>query len=74
MSRENRVDWIILLRENNTIRKVGSVNVSQLNTDNPEIGILIGSSFMGKHIGRHSVSLVLKWLKNIGYKKHMREY
>lgn len=70
MSRENRVDWIILLRENNTIRKVGSVNVSQLNTDNPEIGILIGEFFLwGKHIGRHSVSLVLKWLKNIGYKK-----
>jgi RimJ/RimL family protein N-acetyltransferase len=72
--RENRIDWMILIEENNVARRIGSVNVSQLDTDNPEIGVFIGElRLWGKHIGRYAVLCVLRWLKNIGHKRtHVR--
>lgn len=74
ISRENRIDWMILIEESNIVRRIGSVNVSQLDTDNPEIGVFIGELCLwGKHIGRYLVLRVLKWLKNMEYKRtHVR--
>jgi len=72
-SRTNRVDWIIVLidSDNSTIqRMVGSINVSKLDTKNPEIGIYIGEITMwGRGLARTSILLVLRWLKSMGYKR-----
>ena len=63
--RKNRQDWIIYYLG----RKVGSVNATFLDTDCPEIGILIGElTLWGSGVGGKAVSLVLEWLKENNYK------
>ncbi len=68
-SREDRIDWIIILHEGDSPRAVGSVNASRLSSGNPEIGIYIGEfTLWGKGIGRNSILLIIEWLKNMGYR------
>ena len=75
ISRNNRIDWMILIEESNIARRVGSVNISQLDTDNPEVGVFIGELFLwGKNIGRYSVLHMLKWAKIWGIKEPTQEY
>ncbi len=67
-ARSNRVDWIILLHENEESIPVGSVNCTDLMTDSPEIGLYVGATnHWGKSIGRESVRLTLEWIKSRGY-------
>jgi len=67
-SRENRIDWIILLDDGKKVRKVGSVNVSNLSQKNPEVGIFIGEiTAKGKGIATTALKLVKQWLKARGY-------
>lgn len=69
-SRKNRKDFMIVVKDKVTSRKIGTLNISRLETDVPEIGILIGEiNAQGKGIGSAAVQLGLKWLKNHGYKK-----
>ena len=69
-SRRNRRDWIIVLHEGERTRDVGSVNVSSLDTNNPQVGVYIGETELwGRGIARHSVSLAVEWLSDNGYRK-----
>lgn len=69
-ARRNRVDWIILLHNNNELIPVGSINCAELNSDSPEIGLFIGdTSQWGKAIGKTSVRLVALWLSKRGYER-----
>lgn len=68
-SRDNRVDWIISLHGEEHSRDVGSVNVSFMDNDTPEIGIYIGEvTLWGRGVARSAISLVINWLKILGYK------
>jgi RimJ/RimL family protein N-acetyltransferase len=68
--RKNREDFIVELRENGAWRKVGTINVNNLDSDMPEIGILIGElTLQGKGVGGQSLKLCLDWLKIFGYTK-----
>jgi RimJ/RimL family protein N-acetyltransferase len=70
ISRVNRRDWMILIKERNITRRVGSVNITRLDTDNPEVGVFIGELCLwGKNIGRCAVLHVLKWAKSMAYKR-----
>ena len=67
-SRTNRADLIIHYKGDDGWRKVGSVNISGLSGDSPEIGVFVGEiTLMGKGIGKHSVRLALNWLEEKGY-------
>lgn len=69
-SRINRRDWMILITEGNITRRVGSVNLSRLETDNPEVGVFIGElNLWGKNIGKSAVLEVVKWVQNMGRKR-----
>lgn len=69
-NRKNRVDFIIFFKESKRWRKVGSINLSRLETELPEIGIIIGEMTLhGNGIGTKALSLGLEWLKDAGYKK-----
>lgn len=68
-SRENRIDWMILYKQNKEWRKVGSVNAKNLSGKTPEVGVFIGETTLwGKGLGKKAVSLVLDWLSEKGYK------
>lgn len=68
ISRKNRKDWIILLKEHEQWRKIGSINVSDLDKPHPEIGIFIGEiGLWGRHIGRNATKIIVDWLKKKNY-------
>lgn len=67
-SRKNRIDWIINLRYNSHWRKIGSINISKLTDEKPEIGLFIGElTSWGSGYGKKAVKLALKYLKNTNY-------
>ena len=46
------------------------MNVSSLDGDAPEIGVLVGEvTLWQRGVGRQAVALVLRWLESAGYKK-----
>lgn len=66
--RKHRIDFIIEHKEK-TWRKVGTVNISQLDAAFPPIGILVGElTLQGKGIGSQALELAMVWLKRKGYK------
>jgi len=65
-SRKNRIDWIVIYEN----RKVGLVNINNLDSATPEIGIRIGeTSLWGKGVGAESIKLAIEWLVVGGYKE-----
>jgi len=69
-SRENRIDWIVYMHDGEWQRAVGSVNVTNLDTNTPEVGVYIGEiTLWGRGVGKNSVFLVMDWLKKMKYKK-----
>lgn len=69
-SRKNRKDYIIIAHNGLSSHKVGTINFTRLNTESPEIGILIGElSAQGKGLGVRALRLGLDWLKQKGYRK-----
>lgn len=67
-NRRDRIDWIINYDDGKRPRKVGSINVSSIASQRPEVGIFIGEiSLMGRGIGKMALSLVIDWLENEGY-------
>jgi len=69
-SRLNRKDYIILIKEDGVTRKIGTINFSRLDTQIPEIGILVGElRAHGTGIGSKSLQLGLDWLKRKRYKR-----
>jgi RimJ/RimL family protein N-acetyltransferase len=69
-NRKNREDFIIYYLEDKKWRKVGSLNVSALNTEYPEVGIIIGElTAHHKGIGSKALSLGIAYLKKKGYTK-----
>ncbi|MBD3350509.1 MAG: GNAT family N-acetyltransferase [Candidatus Lokiarchaeota archaeon] len=67
--RTNREDFIIIYNGEFRKRKIGTVNITHLDTDYPEIGILIGEiSFWGKGAGKNTLKLALEFIKNKAYK------
>jgi len=70
LKRTHREDFLILLQEEDQTRKVGSINISKLNTEYPEIGVLVGElSIQGKGVGKKAVRLALNRLKELGHNK-----
>lgn len=73
-NRKHRVDFIILLSEEKKWRKVGTLNLSELDTDSPAIGILIGElTLQHKGVGSKALQLALQWLKTKKYAKACAE-
>jgi RimJ/RimL family protein N-acetyltransferase len=67
-SRENRRDWIICLNEDDRWRDVGSVNVSGLDTDIPEVGVYVGEvTAYGNGIASSAVEFAVEWLRGRDY-------
>ena len=67
-NRQHRKDWIIVLQDGGWIRKVGSLSVTDLSQDVPEMGLYIGEvSLQGRGIGRKAIVLATDWLKKRGY-------
>jgi RimJ/RimL family protein N-acetyltransferase len=67
-NRRNREDYIINVQEKNKKRKVGNINLSQLNTPQPEIGIIIGElTLYGKGVASQAVKLGLHRLVDLGH-------
>jgi RimJ/RimL family protein N-acetyltransferase len=65
--RKNRKDWIISVTGS---RRVGSVNVSSLDTETPEVGIYIGEvTSQSKGIGTFAILWACQWLKQKEYKQ-----
>jgi len=69
-TRKNRLDWIIYYTDDTGTRKVGSVNITHLSDEVPEIGVFIGEvTLMGRGIGKQSVKMALNWLRSNGYSR-----
>lgn len=69
-NRKNREDYIIEYNDNGHWRKVGNLNLSLLNREYPELGILVGEvTLHGKGVGSKAVALGLKRLKKLGHTK-----
>ncbi len=67
-SRTNRKDYIITVYEDGIWRKVGNLNLTLLNTNTPEIGIIIGElTAHNRGIGSKAVALGLQELKKLGF-------
>lgn len=67
-NRKHRIDFIILLSEEKKWRKVGTLNLSQLDTDSPAIGILIGElTLQHKGVGSKALQIALRWLETKKY-------
>ncbi len=67
-NRRFREDFIIHAKNDKIWRKVGSINVSKLNTTEPEIGILIGELTLQRQgVGSKAVTLIMAWLKKSGF-------
>ena len=68
-SRKDRVDWIIIYDEESKERRVGSANISDLESEHPEVGILIGEiTLWGKGVASKALKMVISYLKDKGYK------
>lgn len=67
--RKDRIDWMIVLEDEKTKdRKVGTANVSELNTPYPTLGLLIGEiPLWSKGVGTTALLKVLDYLKSKGY-------
>jgi RimJ/RimL family protein N-acetyltransferase len=71
-SRKDRLDWIIHVQGDSRKRKVGSVNVTGLSSETPEIGVYIGEvTLLRKGIGKQSVRMVIQWLQSLNHSKVM---
>lgn len=69
-SQKNTIHWIILYFQNNTWRKIGSIYISNLSSQKPEIGLFIGEvTLQGKGIGTESLKKAVDWLRTKGHKK-----
>ena len=66
--RKNRLDWMIVVDDEQSVRKAGSVNVSGLHTLSPSVGIFIGETALwGQGIAKKALLLALDWLKKQEY-------
>lgn len=69
-SRKHRKDFIIKFYEDGRWRKVGNLNITLLNTQIPEIGIIVGElTAQNKGIGSRAIAVGLKKLTELGYSK-----
>lgn len=67
-SREHRRDWIIIVNSEKRWRGVGSVNVTNLDTDVPEIGIYVGEiTLWGNGVASDAVEFAVNWTRSQGY-------
>lgn len=67
-TRQDRNDWIICYDDGTRKRKVGSINVSGLSSETPEIGVFVGEVTLTRRgVGTRAVSIVLHWLKAQGH-------
>lgn len=67
-SREHRRDWIIVLDSDGRWRDVGSVNVSDLDTNLPEVGVYVGEiTLWGQGVATDAVAFAVDWAKDQGY-------
>lgn len=66
--RENRRDWIITVNTDDRWRDVGNLNISDLDTESPEIGIFVGETTLwGNGVATAAVEHAVDWLRERGY-------
>lgn len=69
-SRSHRRDWVITVNSGNRWRDVGAVNLSDLETRIPEVGVWIGEiPLWGNGVGSEAVRFSVRWVDD-----HEREY
>ena len=67
-SREHRRDWIITIREGDEWRDVGNLNISDLDSEAPEVGVYIGElTLWGKGTATEALNFAVDWLRRRGY-------
>ena len=66
--RRNRIDWMIVVDTGQSVRRVGSVNASNLETLSPSVGIFIGEvTLWGQGVAKKALVLALDWLNRMRY-------
>lgn len=67
-SRSARRDWIITVNEDGRWRDVGIVNVSDLDTNFPKVGVYVGEvTLWGRGVASDAVEFAVEWLKSEEY-------
>jgi RimJ/RimL family protein N-acetyltransferase len=67
-SREHRRDWIITINTDGRWRDVGNVNLSELDSDAPEVGVFVGEiTAWGNGIATDAVEFAVDWLREHEY-------
>ena len=70
MTRKTWKIFIIQVNDGKWTRDVGYVNIGQLDSWRPEIGIAIGEvTLHGQGVGKQALQLALEWLKEQGYEQ-----
>jgi|SRR3990167_9687509 len=65
--RKNRIDFMVIYKEKQW-RKVGTINISQLDEASPAIGILVGElTLQKKGVGSKALQLGLRWMQKKGF-------
>ena len=66
--RKNRIDWMIVVDDEQSVRRAGSVNVSGLDAASPSVGIFIGETALwGQGVAKKALVLALDWLNRMRY-------
>ena len=66
---QDRRQFVIMLKQDTSLRAIGGVTIAQRDYWSPEIGFSIGETTLwGQGYGREAVRLGLEWLKGEGYK------
>lgn len=69
-SRKNRRDWIITINTKTKWRDVGNVNISGLDSEIPEVGVLIGEvTAWGQGIATKAVEFAVDWIRQHKFPK-----
>ena len=62
----SRFNWRRFIIQTNSI-DVGGINIGQLDSWCPQVGIFIEPTYWGKGVGKQALSLALSWLEERGY-------
>lgn len=67
-SRVNQRDWIIMIHDRDRWRSIGVVNLTDLDTDLPELGVWIGEvSLWGNGLATEAIEFAIDWLREQDY-------
>jgi len=69
-TRRHRQDWIVLVRESGLTRRIGSLCITGLDSECPEVGLYVGEvGLHGRGFGKRILALSVDWLTQKGYRQ-----